>query len=340
MGDGSFSCRVKLLSALQGTRFPLCPRLLIMNKLFKSILLRSGLTTVIFLIYISFATSNNHNLSPAFAANTARNNPIFAPEDNKIYQTIIDRAVADNLAQTSMGNIIQTVARQFLGAEYKAGLLDKTPHETLIISLKQFDCLLFVETVLAIANNIAQKEYSDRAFSNEIENKRYWNGKMNGYCSRLHYFSDWIEDNQRRGNVRNITQQLGGVDTVKKLNFMTTHRASYPNLVKSDATFKCIASVEASLSETFNYIPTENIQKIYSQLQPGDIIGVATNIKGLDFTHTGFVYRQPNGNVGLIHASPAGKVVIAKDLQNYIKNVDNAIGIVVTRANKIYSHSK
>ena len=44
-----------------------------------------------------------------------------------------------------MGNIVQTVAEQFLGAEYRAGLLDKSPYETLVISLTQFDCLLFVE---------------------------------------------------------------------------------------------------------------------------------------------------------------------------------------------------
>ena len=122
------------------------------------------------------------------------------------------------------------------------------------------------------------------------------------------------------------------MDTVKKLDFMTTHRSSYPNLSKSDANFKCITSVEESLSDNFNYIPTKNIKQTYARLQPGDIVGVATNIKGLDFTHTGFVYRQPNGKVGLIHASPAGKVVISQDLQSYVGNVKNAIGIVVTRA--------
>ena len=253
-------------------------------------------------------------------------------KDSQKYKNVI-RATKNNLANASMGEVVQQVARHFLGSEYQAGLLDKSPYETLIISLGQFDCLLFIETVLAIADNINNQKYGYQAFSERIENQRYWNGKMNGYCSRLHYFSDWIEDNQRRGNVKNITQQLGGVDTVKKLNFMTTHRSSYPNLLKSDANFKCITSVEASLSDRFNYIPTKNINRVYSQLQPGDIVGVATNIAGLDFTHTGFVYRQPNGKIGLIHASPAGKVVIAPDLQTYVSKVSNAIGIVVSRAN-------
>ena len=269
------------------------------------------------------------------ALNTSIENTDFSNlKDRRKYQTIIKQAIDTNLADGSMGEIIQQVARQFLGSEYKAGLLDKSDYETLIISLKQFDCLLFIETVLAIADNINQQKYGYQAYSEGVENRRYWNGKMNGYCSRLHYFSDWIEDNQRRGNIQNITRQLGGVDTIKKLNFMTSHRHSYPNLVKSDANFKCITSVEASLSDRFSYIPTKNIKQTYAKLQPGDIVGVATNIAGLDFTHTGFVYRQLNGKIGLIHASPAGKVVIAPDLQTYVSKVNNAIGIVVSRANK------
>ncbi|MCC0176402.1 DUF1460 domain-containing protein [Waterburya agarophytonicola K14] len=271
----------------------------------------------------------------ALTTNTSENSLDFSDlQDREKYQTIIEGIINNNLEQVSFGEIVQQVAQELLGAEYKAGLLDRSPHETLIISLKQFDCLLFVETVLAIANNIKQQNYGYQAFSRAVENQRYWNGKMNGYCSRLHYFSDWIEDNQKRGNIQNITEQLGGVDTVKKLNFMTSHSHSYPNLVKSDANFKCIAEVEESLSDNFNYIPTKNIHRVYDRLQPGDIVGVATNIAGLDFTHTGFVYRQPNGKIGLIHASPAGKVAIAPDLQNYVGKVNQAIGIVVSRANK------
>jgi len=304
-----------------------------MNKSINKLLIKLIFSLGVLLLFTSATAAINTADEREIAADASHNNLDFPnPIDSKKYQDIIQFATANSFNQTSMGNIVQQVAHQLLGSEYKAGLLDRSAQETLIISLQQFDCLLFIETVMAIANNINQKDYSYQAFSQEVENQRYWNGKMNGYCSRLHYFFDWIEDNQRRGNVQNITQQLGGVDTVKKLNFMTTHRSSYPNLSKSDANFKCITSVEESLSDNFNYIPTKNIKQTYARLQPGDIVGVATNIKGLDFTHTGFVYRQPNGRVGLIHASPAGKVVISQDLQSYIGNVQNAIGIVVTRA--------
>ncbi len=253
-------------------------------------------------------------------------------EDGRIFKRIVARAKSQNLSTTSMGEIVQQIAQEFLGAEYQAGLLDRSLQETLVISLQKFDCLLLVETVMAIANNIATDNDSYQAFSAKIENQRYWNGKMNGYCSRLHYFSDWLKDNQRRGNLINITKNLGGVYTPKQLNFMTNHRRSYPVLASSEANYQCIAAVEASLQgEALHYIPTAKIKNIYNQLQPGDIIGVATNIPGLDVTHTGFVYRQGNDRVGLLHASPVGKVAIAQDLQTYISRVERAIGIIVAR---------
>jgi hypothetical protein len=290
------------------------------------------LQLVISLLVISLQNLSHQRIS--LAADIKANSSMLIPdtEDGRIYRRIVSDADRHNLPQESMGKIMQTVAEQFLGSEYRAGLLDQEAQETLVISLKQFDCLLFVETVLAIANNIKQQDYNYQAFTHKIEDQRYWQGKMNGYCSRLHYFSDWIDDNSKRGNVENITPQLGGIDTVKKINFMTTHRSSYPNLAQGDLNFQCIARVEDSLPQIFNYIPTKNIRQAYSQLQPGDMIGVATDIRGLDFTHTGLVFQQPNGDMGLIHASPAGKVVIAQDLQTYVAKVENAIGIVVTRA--------
>jgi hypothetical protein len=57
---------------------------------------------------------------------------------------------------------------------------------------------------------------------------------------------------------------------------------------------------------------------------------VTTDLKGLDATHTGFVYPTVNG-MGFIHASPSGKVKVSADLQRYVEGVDHAIGIMVAR---------
>lgn len=235
------------------------------------------------------------------------------------------------LQEQTWPQLLQTLAAKFEGATYKGGLLDQSPKEELVLSLSQFDCVLFVETVLAIARTLTVEEPSPQAFSNAVQTQRYRQGQMQGYCSRLHYFSDWIADNQRRGLVENITPALGGIPLNKSLNFMSQHRQSYPQL-QSQANWQCIQAVETRLqSLPLHYIPQAQIRKIESSLQPGDIIAVATAVPGLDVTHTGLVYQTPNQSKGLIHASPGGSVRIASDLATYVANVDQSIGIIVAR---------
>lgn len=253
-------------------------------------------------------------------------------KDGERFRHIMQSAIAQKLHQRPMGDIMQAIATRFVGAPYKGNLLDQSPEETLVVNLNQFDCVLLVETVLAIARGVAVQDYSYGTFVNHLRDQRYWNGQLDGYCSRLHYFSQWIYDNQKRGTVQNLGLQLGSVALNKKLNFMSTHRQSYPPMVKDDANYQCLIEREAQLDGvTIDYIPTNKIPSLYSQLQPGDIIAVATNIPGLDVTHTGLAYRQPNGNFGFIHASPAGQVTVARDLHRYASRVKHAIGILVVR---------
>jgi uncharacterized protein YbgA (DUF1722 family) len=254
------------------------------------------------------------------------------PQEVESFQSLIEYAQKKKLSQHSMSEIIYKLAGYFLGTPYQEGLLDQFQQETLYVSLKGFDCVLFVETVLAIAQGIAVQDYSYQTLLKNIENLRYVNGTLQGYCSRLHYFSDWIAENQSRQNVENITARLGGFFLNKKLNFMSHHRESYRQLVDNN-NYQCIVQREQKLASLpFQFIPTNQIKSIYAQLKPGDIIAVATNIEGLDFTHTGFVYQNDDNTIGFIHASPIGKVTIARDLSQYIARVKNAIGIVVVRA--------
>jgi hypothetical protein len=274
--------------------------------------------------------------TPPFASNKlyaqTPSQDIPPTKDGTRFRRIMQSAIAQKLHQRSMGDIIQAIATTFVGAAYKGNLLDQSPEETLVVNLHQFDCVLFVETVLAIARGVALQDYSYTTFVNHLRDQRYWNGQIDGYCSRLHYFSQWIYDNQQRGTVQNLGLQLGSVALNKTLNFMSTHRQSYPPMAKDDANYQCLIERESQLDGlTIDYIPTHKIRRLYSQLQPGDIIAVATNIPGLDVTHTGLAYRQPNGNIGFIHASPAGQVTIARDLHRYVSRVKHAIGILVIR---------
>lgn len=269
---------------------------------------------------------------PQFGENGREIELINAPDTEKNrFDRVMQYAIDAQLTDRPLGEIIQAISEQFLGTPYMAGLLDKSNQETLVVTLQEFDCVLFVETVLAIARGISVQDYSYHNFRDRIEQQRYRNGQLNGYCSRLHYFSDWIDDNQNRRIVENLTNYMGGIPLNTTLNFMTQNRQYYPQLA-NDSEYQCLLNQEAQLANlNIRYIPQDQIATIYHYLQPGDIIATATDIPGLDVTHTGLVYRFPDGGVGLIHASPSGEVKISRDLQSYVQRVDGQIGIIVAR---------
>jgi Protein of unknown function (DUF1460) len=263
--------------------------------------------------------------------------PLISPADQAQLTQMLHTAQQAKLATQPFGTVVQAIARQYLGARYQAGLLDQSPTERLFISFQKFDCVLFVESMLALARTVVQPTLSAH-FPPQIEVQRYRGGHLKGYCSRLHYFSDWIADNERRGLVRNITLATGGIPFNKPLNFMSQHRSSYPQLKQSETEFSCIKAAENALASAKRYyIPTAKISGSYSKLQAGDIVAIATAVPGLDVTHTGLLERRADGGVGLIHASPAGAVARAKDLQTYVSRVPEAIGMIVARPNAAVS---
>jgi Protein of unknown function (DUF1460) len=265
-------------------------------------------------------------------ADASTNATAISTQDARIFDRLMQQAIDQKFYQLPMGERMQAIAQQFIGSPYQGDLLDRSHQETLKISLQQFDCVLFVETVLAMARGISQQNYSMKTFIHSIQEQRYVNGEINGYCSRLHYFSEWILHNQKQGNVTDLTPSLSDVSLHKTLNFMSSNWQKYPQLANSSANRKCIAEMEANLdSSSLRYIPHAQIRSQYAALKPGDIVAIATDVPGLDVTHTGLVYRSPQGNVGLIHAAPHRGVIVSSDLAQYVGRVDRAIGILVAR---------
>ncbi len=254
-----------------------------------------------------------------------------SPETAAAYARITSEARAQGIASKPYGEIVQWVGEQLRGRPYVAGMLDAPPRETLLADLTRFDCVLFVENVLAIAHTIALEDTTPDAYLAQIARMRYRGGDMAGYCSRLHYFSDWIADNDARGVVHDVTAEAGGVPFDKRIDFMSTHRASYPHL-RDDATYACATAAEGRLAGVqLIYIPKANIRAAYAQMQPGDVVAMATSIGGLDVTHTGFIHVG-GGRTGFMHASSASnEVKISPDLSTYVRDIRNQVGIIIAR---------
>ncbi|PSQ83719.1 MAG: hypothetical protein BRD44_03545, partial [Bacteroidetes bacterium QS_7_67_15] len=138
---------------------------------------------------------------------------------------------------------------------------------------------------------------------------------------------------EEQGVLKNITRQIGGRrNPDKRYGFMSAHRGEYPQL-ESDSLFQCIKQVEQRLNRTMDYyyVPQDSIRAVYGKLKAGDLISTATDIEGLDVTHTGLVYKAGADTTGLLHASTSGGVKISPDLQKYVKSVDSQTGIIVAR---------
>ncbi|MFD2100325.1 N-acetylmuramoyl-L-alanine amidase-like domain-containing protein [Flagellimonas iocasae] len=234
---------------------------------------------------------------------------------------------------SKLGDTLVLVGKSFMGTPYVEKTLEIGDTETLVVNFSGLDCTTFVENVLAFGSMLKQEQHSFDAFVENLETIRYRNGILNGYPSRLHYFTDWIRNNQKKGLVKDITSELGGVTLNKPINFMGTHRSLYPFLT-DDGNFEAMLQVEKELAdEELCYLPQDQIQSKEHLIQSGDIIALATSIKGLDVTHTGIAIHQPDGRLHLLHASSKnGKVEITEEpLADYLKNIKSNIGIIVAR---------
>ena len=261
-----------------------------------------------------------------------------ALEDSSVtaarYAELMEFARTNALHERPIGDILQELGEQFLGRPYITGPLDGFGKEVLVARLDSFDCFTYLEAMLAAARGVADQDYSYASYLDRTEEQRYRDGRMGDYCSRLHYYTEWIQDNEEKGIVEHITDDVGGVRLDKSINFMSEHRDSYPALVGNDSLYRCIKKVEDRLNRTYQYfyIPQDSIAMFYDQLQPGDLIATSTHIEGLDVTHTGMVYKGEDGSTGLLHASTDGGVKISPDLQEYVQGVNAQTGIIVARA--------
>ncbi|HSR61194.1 MAG TPA: N-acetylmuramoyl-L-alanine amidase-like domain-containing protein [Robiginitalea sp.] len=233
---------------------------------------------------------------------------------------------------TAMGPMMIRVGRSFLGTPYVAQTLEQGPEEQLVVNLRGLDCTTYVENVLVLSRLARKGKLSWERYLEGLEEVRYRHGKLDGYPSRLHYFTEWIRDNEAKGLVRDITEQIYGVTFRKDINFMGTHRNLYPMLA-SETNYKAIRQTESSLSQKrICVLPQQEVAARESLLQDGDIIALATDIEGLDVTHTGIALRLEDNRIHLLHASTAGEVLISEQpLAEYLTGIRRNTGIIVVR---------
>lgn len=255
---------------------------------------------------------------------------IYTPDDKRIAEQKLNEFAGS--ANLPMPELLVKIGYSFLGTPYVAATLENGAKEWLVINLRQLDCTTFAENCLALARTVKKGKSDFDSFAAELQRIRYRDGIRNGYPSRLHYFSEWITNNTKKGLVSD-QPNLNGVRLDKTLNFMSTHPEDYPVLKEHPELIPEIAVQEKNLSaKGIWYFPKDNPDNLIKNLHEGDIIGLTSAIDGVDVNHVGIIVRK-NNKFHLLHAPLSGKKVLVSDgpISDFLKPDSKNSGIIIAR---------
>ena len=268
-----------------------------------------------------------------FASTHTYLSPKLQDDDALLCLKKFDLAVSLGLREKPIRDVVVEIGKTFLGTEYVANALEVPGGERLVVNMRGLDCVSFYENALVLARCIKKGKLTFDDYKAELQFIRYRGGIINGYPSRLHYTSDYIHDNEKKGVWKDMTRELGGVPFVKTINFMSTHPESYRQLKENPDYTKAVMEQEREITARAKYyIPKEHVEKIAEKIMPGDILGMTTSIEGIDTSHTGIAVRE-EGMLRLMHAPLAGKKVLISDvtLAEYLARNKKQTGMMVAR---------
>lgn len=233
------------------------------------------------------------------------------------------------LAESTLTAKTLAVARSFLGTPYVNGVLDRNHEESLTLNLRELDCWTFMENSLAIA--LAEPN-NYQSYKTQLQDLRYWGGYVNGYGSRIHYFSGWLLQNEKRGILEDLTESMGGVPYKKQIGYISARPAKYPK-IKNPENLRSLRAAERRINaHAWFYIPQDQVAKMEHLIREGDIVSLTAWKRDLDIAHQGFAVKV-NGRIHLMHASSLSKKVIIsrQPLPEYILAQAGQTGIMVAR---------
>ena len=263
-------------------------------------------------------------------AQTNKLERILQPEDKLIVEKKLN--LFSSKSNLPISELITEIGLSFLGTPYVAATLENGLDEKLVINLRELDCTTFVENCLALARTVKLGNIDLESFAAQLEKIRYRDGIRNQYPSRLHYFSEWIQNNHKKGFISETPNQKG-VKSVKNIDFMSTHPASYPVLKEHPELVLTIAEQEKDLSNSgFMYFPKNKLSDLYANLLHGDIIALTSSIAEIDINHVGIIIKKST-EFYLLHASLSGKKVLISDspLTDFLKPESKNDGIMIAR---------
>jgi Protein of unknown function (DUF1460) len=219
------------------------------------------------------------------------------------------RHVAQLLSETkydrSTGSRIDVLSRHFLGHSYKTNPLigSADTAEVFTASLDGFDCVTYIETILALsrAANVDN-------FVGWLRKIRYEQGRIQ-WEQRNHYMTLWIRNNVREGIIRPVA--MPAVPIVSRERVLNV----VPGLAARRTHLRCV--------------PKPAVRRLAAHLQSGDLMFFVSTRKNLDVFHAGIIVRDGK-SVLLRHASRSRGFVVEEELSEFLK-ANRMAGVIVVR---------
>jgi len=196
-------------------------------------------------------------------------------------------------------------SRHFLGRPYKPNPLigSADTAEVFTASLDGFDCVTYIETVLALA-----RASNVDGFTQWLRKIRYEDGRVQ-WLRRNHYMTLWIRNNLRKGIIKPVS--MPAVPTVSRERVLNV----VSGLAVRRTRVKCV--------------PKAAVPRLEPYLQNGDLIFFVSTRKDLDVFHAGIISRDGK-KVLLRHASRSHGAVVEQESIDFLR-ANRMVGVIVVR---------
>jgi len=215
------------------------------------------------------------------------------------------------------------IADYFIGTPYLANRLSKSNPEKLYFSFNDFDCVTFIENVLALYNSNG----SNNRFVDNLKNIRY-NDSIS-YESRNHYLTSGLEKLVKLNFLMPINNELNSSVIQKDINFLSKH------VINKNVDKSYLLKIEKSISyKNMYYFGKGKYSEIEYLIKSGDVIAFVSSRNDLDFRHVGFVYIKHNKKY-ILHASQENNNVCISELtiDKYVFKNQKMEGFQIYRPN-------
>jgi len=254
-------------------------------------------------------------------------------QDSFIFNEMIQWWQVQSIDSSSWSQIIPTVASYWMGTPYLANTLEVGGDEHLVVNLREMDCTTYVEYVLAISTILKLEEPTWDDFTEALVKIRYRNGAINGYNSRLHYFTEWLQNKVENGTLILISDSIGDSSLNSDVRFMSENPQYYRQLKNDSSMVENVRQTEKTIAKyRMRQITKEKIPSIERYIKNGDIIALVSTVNGLDVSHVGFA-QFVGTRLHFLHASTTTKQVeLTKiPLSDYLRARPTVTGILVGR---------